>query len=88
MQNVVKLRARPALELKLSALADKNEELASKKQDSQDAEQHSSRQSEMLTQFHSDCDFLLSNFKVLKESKMQEIEAVREAQAILSGMQN
>jgi len=36
---------------------------------------------------HSECDFVLKNFDIRQKARMQEMEAIAEAKAILSGMQ-
>jgi len=38
-----------------------------------------------FTQVHSQCDFLLKNFEVRQSSRTQEIEALNEAKAVMSG---
>merc|ERR1719174_3081800 len=35
---------------------------------------------------HSDCDFVLKNFEIRQKARMDEMEAIRQAKAILSGM--
>jgi len=39
----------------------------------------------MFIQLHSQCDFLLKNFEVRQSSRTQEIEALNEAKAVMSG---
>lgn len=41
----------------------------------------------VLGSLHKQCDFLLKNFEVRQQARAQEIEALGEAKAILSGMQ-
>jgi len=36
---------------------------------------------------HSDCDFVLKNFEIRQKARMDEMEAIQQAKAILSGMQ-
>merc|ERR1719238_1251911 len=36
-------------------------------------------------QLHADCDYILKNFKIRQEARLQEIEAIQQAKAILSG---
>merc|ERR1719218_512401 len=36
-------------------------------------------------QLHADCDYILKNFKIRQEARAQEIEAIGQAKAILSG---
>jgi len=42
---------------------------------------------EYVAQVHTACDFVLKNFDVRQSSRSQEVEALRQAKAILSGMQ-
>merc|ERR1719488_298119 len=42
---------------------------------------------QMLGDLHKSCDFILNNFYVRQEARSAEVEALREAKAILSGMQ-
>jgi hypothetical protein len=35
---------------------------------------------------HSDCDFVLKNFEIRQKARLDEMEAIQQAKAILSGM--
>lgn len=39
----------------------------------------------MFIQLHSECDFLLKNFEIRQASRTQEVEALAEAKAVMSG---
>eukprot|EP00929_Paragymnodinium_shiwhaense_P093815 TRINITY_DN540_c0_g2_i1.p1 TRINITY_DN540_c0_g2~~TRINITY_DN540_c0_g2_i1.p1 ORF type:complete len:790 (-),score=339.07 TRINITY_DN540_c0_g2_i1:101-2470(-) len=39
------------------------------------------------TDLHNECDFVLTNFEIRQKARMQEMEAMQQAKAILSGMQ-
>ncbi len=41
--------------------------------------------SQLNGQLHADCDFILKNFDVRQKARGEEIEAIKEAKAILSG---
>lgn len=43
-------------------------------------------QSDYKSQLHGSCDFLISNFDMRQEARAQEMEALRQADGILSGM--
>jgi len=43
---------------------------------------------EYVAQVHTACDFVLKNFDVRQSARSQEVEALRQAKAILSGMQS
>jgi chromosome segregation ATPase len=74
------------------AIAEKEEQLASAKseksetEESQMANQGSlDKLADLLTGIHNQCDFVLKYFDIRQKSRSEEMEAIEEAKAILSG---
>jgi hypothetical protein len=74
------------------AVTEKTKSIASSKTEAEDAKSdHLStvEELELLAQhkaeLHGQCDFVLSNFDIRQKARLQEIEAIGEAKAILSG---
>jgi len=74
------------------SITEKTKSIASAKMESEDAKSdHSStvNELELLSQhegqLHSQCDFVLKNFAIRQRARMQEMEAIGQAKAILSG---
>lgn len=74
-------------------VSDKTKAIASGKVDTEDAKSdHSSAVAAIdslemsLGYLHKECDFLMKNFNVRQKARMEEIEAILKAKAILSGM--
>jgi len=83
-----------SIRTKLSAKVNKSEDKAKAEQDLGNAKSDLQAQStELETLGNSkqdlklDCDFLLKNFDVRQQARDEEVEALRQAKAILSGMQ-
>merc|ERR1711957_1078518 len=85
--------SKEATRTKHDGLVDKGEDKAKAEQDLQQAKsdmQNSEESSETLKStavaLHGSCDFLLKNWDVRQEARSDEVGALREAKAILSGM--
>lgn len=79
---------------KQAAIVNKSQDKASAEQDLGNAKQDLSDESAELTSLENarsdlkiQCDFLLRNFDLRQQARDEEIEALRQAKAILSGMQ-
>jgi predicted nucleic acid-binding Zn-ribbon protein len=75
------------------AITEKTDGIASSKTEAEDAKSdHTAtvEELEMLAEhkaeLHGQCDFTLSNFDIRQKARLQEIEAIGQAKAILSGM--
>merc|ERR1719240_733763 len=76
------------------ALTNKGEEKANLEQEkvlSEEGHAATLKDLELLSEqkagLHDDCDFIMKNFEVRQDARSQEIDALGEAKAILSGMQ-
>jgi hypothetical protein len=83
-----------AIESKQAAIVNKSQDKASAEQDLGNAKQDLSDQSTQLQSLENakidlknQCDFLLKNFDLRQQARDEEVEALRQAKAILSGMQ-
>jgi len=61
------------------------QELAEKKSDKEEVEGDLGELADLKAELHGKCDFLLKNFKVRQASRNDEIQALKQAKAILSG---
>merc|ERR1719469_560920 len=61
-------------------------QLEAKKTDLGSATEELAQLGNVATALHESCDFLLKNFELRQEGFVQETEALRQAKAILSGM--
>merc|ERR1719327_1128669 len=75
------------------AITDKTDGIASSKTEAEDAKSDHTATVEELellaehkAELHGQCDFVLSNFDIRQKARLQEIEAIGQAKAILSGM--
>jgi len=59
---------------------------AEKEADETNAQQRLEMLAEVVADLHKECDFFLKNFDIRQEARLQEIEALVKAKAILSGM--
>jgi hypothetical protein len=82
-----------SIDIKQQAIVTKTEEKATAEQDKIDAESAKSASIKMLGelndykgQLHSSCDFLLKNFDGRQQAREEEMQALKQADAILSGM--
>lgn len=82
-----------SIDIKQKAIVAKNEEKANAEQDRTDAETAKSASIKMLeelndykSQLHGSCDFLLKNFDIRQASRIEEMDALKQASAILGGM--
>jgi len=74
------------------SVTEKTKSIASSKTEAEDAKSDhiaTLEELELLSQhkaeLHGQCDFVLSNFDIRQKARLQEIEAIGEAKAILSG---
>lgn len=82
-----------SIDVKQQAIIAKTEEKANAEQDRTDAETAKTAAVKMLgdlndykNQLHSSCDFLLKNFDSRQQARIEEMEALKTADGILSGM--
>merc|ERR1719327_1550528 len=75
------------------SVTEKTKSIASSKAESEDAKSDHTATVEELellaehkAELHGQCDFVLSNFDIRQKARLQEIEAIGQAKAILSGM--
>merc|ERR1712066_931526 len=74
-----------SLEDKESAKADLGATLISTKEEQTVKMKEAMNTAKYLSEVHSDCDWLLTNFEMRKEARAGEVDALKKAQAILSG---
>merc|ERR1719265_1000124 len=72
---------------KTKAIAAAKEETALSESDLTSTVEELESLAQYLADLHSQCDFLLKNFDIRQKARLQEIEAIQKAKAILSGMQ-
>ena len=82
-----------SIDIKQQAIVAKSEEKANAEQDRSDSEAARTTSVAMLGelsdykgQLHTSCDFLLKNFDARQQARDEEMQALKQATAILSGM--
>jgi len=74
-----------AVEDKTEALATAKIELGGAENDLENANDRLDSLKASLADFHKQCDWILANFKVRAKARLEEIEAIQAAKAMLSG---
>merc|ERR1719401_1769649 len=70
---------------KEKSMADTEESLVAAEADMTSKTKEMMATDKFLSQLHEECDWLLSNFDLRKEARADEIEALTQAKAVLSG---
>lgn len=81
---IAKLNESVSMKTKAKATAKMDSEQAKSDLESTETELESLAQYE--ADLHRDCDFVLKNFNIRQKARMDEMEAIQQAKAILSGM--
>merc|ERR1712032_984917 len=76
----------PPLTDKEAAKADTEANLLKLKDDTKSKMTENMETMETLKDLHLDCDWLLQNFEVRKEARAGEVDALKKAKAVLSGV--
>merc|ERR1719498_2279493 len=74
-----------SIEEKESAKAGAEADLVKANEDKAGAEEELMATKEYIAQLHTECDWLLNNFETRKEARAAEIDALKNAKAVLSG---
>jgi len=81
-----------SIEASREAIAEKEEQLASAEGEKSETEQSQlatqaslDKQAELLQGYHAQCDYVLKYFDIRQKSRAEEMDAIEEAKAILSG---